>query len=137
MQIKNDQATFSCCAKAETSSQNVQIDRSIAYEMIHDFGRDAFLQVVDQYQQNMAGNLKLFSQNKAEELQDRLWALQYIRNCSNQLGLATVAMQCRQIMENDYKNMNRNEQQALQQEFELVIDQSVKILKKISEEMQY
>ncbi len=135
MNTRNDRAAIEHRATAETLTQDLQIDRSIAYEMIHDFGVDAFLQVVTQYQENMAANLNMLSQSSADDGREQLWALQFIRNCSSQLGLIGVAIQCRQVLDCGCNNVDLDEKQVLRRRFETVIDQSVKSLREISIQM--
>ena len=111
-----------------------RLDRSIAYEMINDFGELAFSEVVYRYQNNMASNLKQLAYClEQEDQKEILWALQYIRNCSAQLGIIGVANQCNTAL----KHIVGNRLAAVQHDqFETTISESVALLCSIESEMQ-
>ncbi len=74
------------------------LDRSVAYEMIHDFGVAAFVQVVQQYQSNMASKLaEIQDCTEQDDVAIALWGLQFIRNCSVQLGIIGVTAVCAEL----------------------------------------
>ena len=125
--------------KPEYPYVELQLDRSVAYEMINDFGTDAFLGVISQYQENMAKNLNLLTESASRnDPGEQLWALQYIRNCSAQLGIAGVAHQCRLVMDNaapasEFETGLTSEEH---QHFETIINLSIDSLRTICTEMQ-
>lgn len=115
-------------------ADNTYLDRSVAYEMINDFGPLAFLEVVYRYQKNMAENLdQLLRCVEQKDCKEILWSLQYIKNCSNQLGLAGVASQCNSAID-DFPGavFSATHYAGL----EAVVDHSVVLLRMISSEMQ-
>ncbi len=112
---------------------NVRLDRSVAYEMINDFGVLAYSEVVYRYQKNMANYLKQLSCClEREDQKEMLWSLQYIKNCSAQLGLVDVATQCNTAI----KGIAGRDFSIIQHEqFETSISESVTLLRLIGSEM--
>jgi hypothetical protein len=68
--------------------------------MIHDFGAGAFAQVVKQYQSNMADKLADIKNCAGQDKDGAvLWELQFVRNCSAQLGIVGVVAICAELAE--------------------------------------
>jgi len=112
---------------------NVRLDRSVAYEMINDFGVLAYSEVVYRYQKNMADYLKQLSCClEREDQKEMLWSLQYIKNCSAQLGLTDVATQCNTAIE---AIAGRDFSIIQHEQFETAITESVTLLRLIGSEM--
>lgn len=113
---------------------NVRLDRSVAYEMINDFGVLAYSEVVFRYQKNMTSYLKQLSCClEREDQNELLWSLQYIKNCSAQLGLSDVAEQCSEAIHGIAENDATKLEHSL---IESVICDSVDLLRQIGSEMQ-
>ena len=139
---------MSCNTNSASSQQNAiqettgvpqQMDRSVAYEMINDFGVEAFLKVVRQYQENMARNLEILSDRvDSQDGLEQIWALQYIRNCSAQLGLSTVSQHCKQAMDELHEQAEQDAGLSPEEhrQFEMIIDNSVESLKTLCTKMQ-
>ena len=117
----------------EREAGNVRLDRSVAYEMINDFGVLAYSEVVYRYQKNMFNYLEQLSCClEREDQKEMLWSLQYIKNCSAQLGLTGVATQCNAAIEgiagSDFSTIQH-------EQFESTINDSVTLLRLIGSEM--
>ena len=126
-------------AMLETTDAPQQMDRSVAYEMINDFGAEAFLKVVSQYQENMARNMELLNDRGSnQDGLEQVWALQYIRNCSAQLGLSTVSLHCKRAMDELLEHAEPDTRLSPEehQQFEKIIDHSVGSLRSLCAKMQ-